>query len=336
MLALASRARAKGARGGRVAVELSVVLPVFDEVAALRGALDALRRVLEPLGRPYELICIDDGSRDGSGALLDALAAADPRLVVIHFSRNFGKEAALHAGLEAARGDAAVFLDADLQHPPELVPLMVELWAEQGFEVVEGRKRHRGDESAVYRGLAALFYRLLGSATRVDMRGASDFVLLDRAALEALKGLPERNRFFRGLVQWIGFRTTHVEFDVGPRRGGGSGWSAWRLLRYGVDGILSFTTFPLVLIALVGLVTTLLGSSLGFIALYHWATGSAVSGFTTVILMSLIFSGLILVSLGTVSLYLARLVEEVKGRPLYIARPTAKSPPDRAAPAARP
>lgn len=317
-------------------VELSVVLPVFDEAAGLRGALDALRHVLEPLGRPYELLCVDDGSRDGSGELLDALAAEDPRIVVIHFSRNFGKEAALHAGLEAARGDAAIFLDADLQHPPALVPLMLELWAEQGFEVVEGRKRRRGHESALYRGLAGLFYRLLGSATRVDMRGASDFVLLDRAALEALKRLPERNRFFRGLVQWIGFRTTSVEFDVAPRRSGDSGWGAWRLLRYGVDGILSFTTFPLVLIALAGLVTTLLGSSLGFIALYHWATGAAVSGFTTVILMSLIFSGLILVSLGTVSLYLARLVEEVKGRPLYIVRAPAKPPPARAGGPARP
>lgn len=308
-------------------VEVSVVLPVFDEAPGIRGALDQLRGVLDGVGRPYEILCVDDGSADGSAELLDAIAAEDARVTAIHFSRNFGKEAALQAGLEAARGEATICLDADLQHPPELIPLMLELWAEQGFQVVEGRKRERGPESPAYRGLARLFYRLLGSVTRADMRGASDFVLLDREAVDALKRLPERNRFFRGLVQWVGFRTTRVEFDVSPRRSGGSRWDAWRLLRYGLDGILSFTTFPLVLIALAGLATTALGSGLGVIALYHWATGVAVSGFTTVILMILLFSGVILVSLGTVSLYLARLVEEVKGRPLYLVRAQAKPPP---------
>ena len=283
--------------------------------------------MLDGLERPYEIVCVDDGSTDGSGALLDAAAREDARVVPIHFSRNFGKEAALHAGLEAARGDAAIFLDADLQHPPELIPLMVELWSEQGFEVVEGRKRRRGGESAGYRLLAGLFYRLLGRATGADRIGASDFVLLGREAIEALKQLPERTRFFRGLVHWIGFRTTHVAFDVAPRQAGGSGWRPWALVRYGVDSILSFTTLPLLLIALAGLATTVVGWSLGFIALYHWATGVAVSGFTTVILMNLIFSSLILVSLGTMSLYLARLVEEVKGRPLYIVRGTPKPAP---------
>ncbi len=315
--------------GQGVTVELSVVVPVYDEAPGIRAALDALRAVLDGLGRPYEIVCVDDGSTDGSAALLDDAAREDERVVPIHFSRNFGKEAALQAGLEAARGDAAIFLDADLQHPPDLVPLMVELWAEQGYEVVEGRKRRRGRESAAYRILAGGFYRLLGSATRADMLGASDFVLLGREAIEALKQLPERTRFFRGLVHWIGFRTTHVEFDVAPRHTGGSGWGWWRLVRYGVDSVLSFTTMPLVLIALAGLVTTVIGSSLGFIALYHWTTGVAVSGFTTVILMNLIFSGLILVSLGTMSLYLARLVEEVKGRPLYIVRSAPKPSPPR-------
>lgn len=303
-----------------MSVELSIVMPVFDEAAGLRATLLALREVCDALGRPYELVCVDDGSRDGSGALLDELARDDPRLVVVHLSRNFGKEAALHAGLERARGDAAVFLDADLQHPPELIPTMVELWSEQGFDVVEGRKRRRGDESWLYRAGTGAFYLLLGGATHRDMLGSSDFVLLSREAMDALRSLPERNRFFRGLVHWIGFRTTEVAFDVAPRAGGRSGWSRLRLARYALDSILSFTTFPLVLIAMVGLATTVAGSSLGFIAFYQWATGVAVSGFTTVIGMILIFSGIILVSLGTMSLYLARLFEEVKGRPLYIVR----------------
>jgi dolichol-phosphate mannosyltransferase len=311
-----------------VEASLSIVLPVFNEAEAIRPTLEALRAALAEQPLSYEILWVDDGSTDGSAALLDRLAGDDPRLRVLHFTRNFGKEAALQAGLERARGDAAVFLDADLQHPPALVPTMVELWREQGFHVVEARKRERGDESRLYRGLVALYYRLLGGATHGDLHGSSDFVLLSREAMDALRALPERNRFFRGLVHWIGFRTTTVSFDVAPREGGGSRWSASRLLRYGLDGIVSFTTLPLVLIALAGLATTLLGSSLGFIALYHWATGVAVSGFTTVILMLSIFSGLILVSLGTIAIYLARLVEEVKGRPLYVVCPERKDDPE--------
>lgn len=313
-------------------VELSVVLPVYNEAAGLRQTLAALGRCLEATGCEVEILCIDDGSTDGSGALLDAFATEDSRLRVVHFTRNFGKEAALHAGLERARGEAAVFLDADLQHPPELLPLMVELWRAEGYDVVEACKRDRGSDNPVYRLLADLHGRLLSAATGSDMRGASDFVLLSHEALETLRALPERNRFFRGLVHWIGFRSTRVTFDVPARAAGRTRWSPWRLLRYGIDGVVSFTTLPLVLIAAAGLATTLLGSSLGFIALYHWATGVAVSGFTTVILMLSIFSGLILVSLGTLAVYVARLFEEVKARPLYVVRPESKPDAGDAAP----
>jgi dolichol-phosphate mannosyltransferase len=308
-----------------LSVALSVVLPIYNEAAGIRTSLTALLGTLDGLGRSYEVLCIDDGSTDGTDRILDELAQARPELVVLHFSRNFGKEAALHAGLQEARGDAAVFMDADLQHPPDLLPLMVELWCEGGYDVVEGRKRQRGDESPLYRNLARIFYGLLGTATRSDMLGASDYVLLARPAIDALKQLPERNRFFRGLVHWIGFRTTAVEFDVPARADGDSRWSTLQLLRYGLDSLLSFTTFPLVVIAVAGLLTTLLGSVLGGIALYHYATGVAVSGFTTVILMIFIFSGLILISLGTMSLYLARLFEEAKGRPLYLVRRSSKA-----------
>ena len=308
-----------------MSVALSVVLPIYNEAAGIRASLEALLATLDGLGHRYEILCIDDGSSDGTDRILDELSCARPELVVIHFSRNFGKEAALHAGLQEARGEAAVFMDADLQHPTDLLPLMVELWSEGGYDVVEGRKRERGDESLLYRGLARIFYHLLGTATRSDMLGTSDYVLLARPAIEGLKQLPERNRFFRGLVHWIGFRTTAVEFDVPPRAAGASRWSTLQLLRYGLDSLLSFTTFPLVVIAVAGLVTTLLGSVLGGIALYHYATCVAVSGFTTVILMIFIFSGLILISLGTMSLYLARLFEEAKGRPLYLVRRASKT-----------
>jgi polyisoprenyl-phosphate glycosyltransferase len=306
-----------------VAIELSIVLPIYNEAAGIRGALDRLDATLAGLGRPYEIVCVDDGSTDQTPILLDALAEAMPHLRVVRFTRNFGKEAALHAGLRSARGEAAIFMDADLQHPPELIPQMVELWAEEGFDVVDARKRERGQEGRLYRLLAGVFYRLLAGATDADMFGASDYKLLSRSAMDALAALPERNRFFRGLVEWIGFRTARVAFDVEPRRRGQSRWGRLALLRYAIDSILSFTTFPLVLIAVAGVVTTGIGSVLGGIALYQWATGAAVSGFTTVILMLLIFSGLILVSLGTMSLYLGRLFEEVKRRPLYVVnRPT--------------
>jgi dolichol-phosphate mannosyltransferase len=303
-----------------VAVDLSIVLPIFNEREGLAATLERLHATLGRLPLHYEILCIDDGSTDGSGALLDELAATDATLVPIHFTRNFGKEAALQAGVERARGEAALFMDADLQHPPELIPEMVELWREDGYEVVEARKRHRGGESLVYRGLAKLFGRLMDGATGGSMFGATDFKLLSRATLDALAGLPERHRFFRGLVHWIGFETICIEFDVDERADGRSSWTSLGLVRYALDALLSFTAAPLVWIALMGVATTAFGSVLGAIALYDWATGTAVDGFTTVILLLVVFSGLILSSLGTLSLYVARIFEEAKRRPLYVIR----------------
>jgi dolichol-phosphate mannosyltransferase len=271
-----------------------------------------------------ELICVDDGSTDGSGECLDRLSAADRRIRVVHFTRNFGKEAALQAGLEAARGDAAIFMDADLQHPPELIPQLVELWRDGGYDVVEARKRSRGEEGRLYRGLTWLFNGLMSRATGAGMHGASDYKLLARPAIDALAQLPERHRFFRGLVHWIGFEHASVEFDVDPRESGQPSFRASDLLRYAFDGFLSFSTLPLVVIATAGVATTAFGAVLGAVALWHFATGVAVSGFTTVILLQVIFSGLILASLGTIALYLGRLFEEVKGRPLYLVRPPGK------------
>lgn len=313
-----------------MSVDLSVVLPVFDEVSNVEAAIARLRHALASMDLDWELIAVDDGSRDGSGDLLDRLARDDTRLRVLHFTRNFGKEAALQAGLEAARGDAAIFLDADLQHPPELIPQLVELWREGGYEIVEARKRSRGDDTLAYRALAWAFNRLMGGATGTAMLGASDYKLLTRPALDALAQLPERHRYFRGLVHWIGFERATVEFDVPPREGDTTSWQPLQLVRYALDSFLSFSTLPLVLIAAAGVVTTVFGSILGAIALWDRITGTAVSGFTTVILLQVIFSGLILASLGTLALYLGRLFEEVKGRPLYLVRTPPKDEPPHA------
>ncbi len=314
-----------------MSIELSVVLPIFNEAQNLAPLLDRIRAALDPLEIGYEIVCVDDGSTDETADRLATLSVADPRVRPLLLTRNFGKEAALEAGLESAVGEAAVFLDADLQHPPELIPQMVELWREQGVDVVDACKRSRGDEGPLHRAAAKLFHALLGASVDRDLRGSSDFKLLSRDAIDTIASLPERTRYFRGLVHWIGFETARLEFDVEARSAGTTGWSRLALLRYGIDSLLSFTTLPLVIIAVAGLGTTVVGAMLGCVALYQWATGTAVSGFTTVIGLLTLFSGLILSSLGTMSLYLARLVEEAKARPLFLIRPAKKPEP----PAAR-
>lgn len=326
------RRAVRKAGGGAVSIELSIVLPIFNEVEVLAATIRRLHESVATLGLRYEVVCIDDGSTDGTGALLDQLADRDSSLIVIHFTRNFGKEAALAAGLQAARGEAAIFMDADLQHPPDLIPQMVELWREGGFEIVEARKRRRSRDPRFYRVSAWIFGKLMGGVTGADMWGASDFKLLSRPTLDTLTRMPEHHRFFRGLVHWIGFERATIEFDVDEREDGSSSWSRLDLVRYAINAILSFTTAPLVWIAIMGVMTTALGSVLGGIALFDYISGTAVDGFTTVILMLVIFSGLILTSLGTMSLYLGRLFEEAKSRPLYVVRTPEKATPPRSSP----
>jgi polyisoprenyl-phosphate glycosyltransferase len=300
-------------------VTLSLVIPMYNEEALAATTLDRVRAQLEATGLPFEIVCVDDGSTDGTARVIDEASRADGRVVALHLARNFGKEAALCAGLDAARGEAVVFIDADLQHPPELIPRMVELWRD-GNDIVEAEKADRGREGLAYRLFARLFYALMGRVGGASLGRASDYKLLDREAVDALKALPEKARFFRGLVGWIGFRRAALEFEVAQRSGGRSGWSAGKLVRYAVSNILSFTTLPLYMTAWVGLVTTLLGVLLGAQTLYNYATGRAVTGFTTVILLVIFFSGIILTAIGTVAVYLAKVLDEVKGRPVYIVR----------------
>lgn len=303
-----------------MSVELSILLPMYNEESILA---EALRQVSDQASRAssnFEIVCVDDGSADQTANLLLQTAAADPRVVPLLLSRNFGKEAALAAGLDTARGEAVLILDADLQHPVELIPQMVAAWR-AGAEVVSGVKASRGTEGLTYGLLARLFNLAMGGSSHSGhFQGASDFKLLDRQVVEALKQCPERHRFFRGLVAWVGFRTVDIPFAVKPRAGGQTKWSTRGLIRYSLRNLLSFSALPLRLIALGGFSTLLFAAGMAGWTLYRYFRGDSLEGFPTVILLQLIFGGILLTSLGVMSLYLAEMFEEIKRRPIYLYR----------------
>jgi dolichol-phosphate mannosyltransferase len=237
--------------------------------------------------------------------------------VGIQFSRNFGKESAMLAGLAHAEGDCCVVMDCDLQHPPETLVQMYRLW-EEGYEVVEGVKHTRGKESVLHRASAGMFYRLISHAVHIDMSRASDFKLLDRKAVDALLSMPERNIFFRALSSWVGFRSTTVEFDVQERTEGESKWSTWSLVKYAIKNIVSFSTVPMQCVTVAGILVFVFAVILGIQSLVRYFSGSAMEGFTTVILLILIIGSIIMISLGVIGYYIAKIYEEVKGRPRYL------------------
>ena len=223
----------------------------------------------------------------------------------------------MFAGLASASGECCAVMDCDLQHPPETLIEMYHLW-EEGYEVIEGVKHSRGKESALHRASAGLFYKIISRAVKIDMTRASDFKLLDRKAVDALLAMPERNLFFRALSSWIGYRTTQVEFDVQERTEGESKWSTTSLIKYAVKNIVSFSTVPMQCVTVAGVFVFLLAVILGIESLVRYFAGRAVEGFTTVILLILIIGSIIMISLGIIGYYIAKIYEEVKGRPRYL------------------
>ncbi len=296
---------------------ISIVVPMYRESEVLQELLQRLSKALE--GESWELVAVDDGSPDGTGEALSRLSLEDPRVVPVLLSRNFGKEAALAAGLELARGEAVVVMDADLQHPPELIPALLERWRE-GFDVVDAVKEDRGREPVSYRLAAAVFYGLMGRAVGPDFAHRSDFKLLDRQVVDALGGFDERNRFFRGMVAWVGFKRAEVPFAVQQRAAGKTGWSTLELIRYSLRSLIAFSSLPLIAISWLGFITTAAAALLSLQTLWNWARGVAVSGFTTTIISVLIMGGAILVCLGVVAAYLSVIYDELKGRPTYVRR----------------
>lgn len=298
--------------------ELSVIIPFYNEGGNVERTLTTLREILTPLVASLEFVLIDDGSSDKTWQLLHQYTQEFDDARALRFSRNFGKEAALFAGVQTATGKAALIIDGDLQHPPEIIPEMISLWREQGYQVVEGVKATRGRESAVTKYGSRIFYRMLRTVSGLNLKNASDFKLLDRKVLDALAQLGEVNLFFRGLSEWVGFRRCQVYFNTAERTAGRSRWSLRALTRLAITGITSFSALPLYVIAVLGVV--FLGMSALGIAhtLYQKLTGNAVSGFATVIILQLLIGSLIMIGLGIIGIYLAKVYDEVKKRPQYI------------------
>jgi len=296
---------------------LSVVMPAYNEEQNIANTTRVISGLLEAHEIPYELIFVSDGSVDGTYAEIEKAAAANSHVKGAEFSRNFGKEAAIFAGLELACGDAVVVMDCDLQHPPEMLPRMWEMW-QNGAEVVEGIKSARGKESIFYRLSAGLFYKIMSKMIKMDMNASSDFKLLDRKVVKVLLELPERNTFFRALTFWAGFRTEKLEYEVQDRQFGKSKWSFFSLMKYAVSNATSFSTMPLQMVTVMGICSILFSVILGMQTLVKYLMGTAVEGFTTVILLILIVGGFIMLSLGIIGHYIARIYEEIKGRPKYI------------------
>lgn len=299
---------------------LSCVVPCRNEAPNIALLLPRLRQVLSALSTRWEIILVDDGSTDATGTLLPAWTA-QPGIRAIQLSRNFGKEAALTAGLHAARGDAVITLDADLQHPTELLPEMVAQWR-QGADVAYAVREDREDESWLKRIGARFFYALLATSGRFQVPAdAGDFRLLDRAAVAALLSLPERSRFMKGLYAWIGFNAVPIPYTPQARAHGETNYNLVQLVALSLEGITSFTVWPLRAVSVAGLVLALLGFAYGFfITVDYYINGNQVSGWTTIVVGMTFYFGMLMISLGILGEYIGRIFEEVKGRPLYVVR----------------
>ena len=297
---------------------ISIVVPLYNEGSYLSSLLSDLRAALDETGCRFEIILVDDGSPDDTWQIILDQARTFPGLRAVRLSRNFGKELALCAGLERACGDAVIVMDGDGQHPPSLLPVMVKTWLSSGADIVQAVKAKRGRESASSKLGALLFYVILNKLSGFDLKGASDYKLVNRKVVDTWLAMRERNVFFRGMTAWMGFKTIQIPFDVGPRRAGKSGWSYFRRAKLALVGITTFSSFPLHLVTFAGVIFFVFAVGLGIQTLYLKLAGRAFTGFTTVILLELIVASLLMISLGIIGEYLARIYEEVKGRPRYI------------------
>ena len=299
--------------------KLSVIVPAYNESEMIPITYEKINSTMQHNNIDAEIVFVDDGSKDDTFLVIEELVKkGNPNIKGISFSRNFGKEAAIFAGLKEATGDACVVMDCDLQHPVETVVEMYRLWSEEGYEIIEGVKSDRGKESILKKGCAKLFYSIMSSLSGIDMRDTSDFKLLGRKAVDSLLEMPERMPFFRGLSQWVGFKSIKIPFEVQERVVGESKWSTKKLVKYAIHNISIFSSKPLQLITVLGCLFFIFGVIVGIEALIRFFLGTSSAGFPTVIGLVLISSGVIMLSLGIIGNYIGLIYEEVKARPRYI------------------
>lgn len=296
---------------------LSVVLPAYNEELMAEKACRVLARILTKEKIPYELVLVDDGSTDQTWEKILEAGREDSCVVGIHFSRNFGKEAAIFAGLAQTTGDVVAVMDCDLQHPPQTLIAMYRLW-QQGYEVIEGVKSNRGKESFCHKKCAGFFYDIMSKATGINMKDASDFKMMDRKVADTILAMPERNMFFRATSSWVGYRTARVKFDVQEREAGDSKWSVRSLFKYAFTNIVAFTTVPLQFVTFGGVLCFLGSMILMIYSLIQYFAGHAVEGYTTLLMVMLFIGSAVMLSLGIIGYYIAKIYEEVKRRPRYI------------------
>jgi len=302
---------------------LSVIIPAYNEEKCIKRVYTAIHSLLAENNIDSEFIFVDDGSQDQTYQVITELSLEKQNIVGLHFSRNFGKESAISAGLAAVSGSCAVVIDCDLQHPPEKIIEMYHLW-EEGYEIIEGIKKERGQEKKMYSIGAKLFYSIISRMAGFDMANSSDFKLLDRKVVDVLNKMPERG-FFRAISYWVGYNKTTVEYDVAERVDGESKWSSRGLIKYALSNISSYSTAPMQTVTVLGVVMLIISVIFGIWALIDKIIGRALEGMTTVIIITIFIGSIIMISLGIIGYYIARIYEEIKGRPKYIISSTIKS-----------
>jgi len=297
---------------------ISAIVPAYNESQGLAIAIQTIAEILETCESTWEIIVIDDGSNDHTFQQVDLLSTNDPRIKGVALSRNFGKEAAMLAGLEHATGQAVIIIDADLQHPPALIPEMIEQWR-LGVQIVHAVKRNRKEDSLGQRATSYIINHLISSLGGINIKNSSDFKLLDREIVDIIvHQLPERERFFRGLTSWLGFSEYYLYFDVASRQGDESKWSFISLFELAITALTSFTSLPLRIITFLGFATLILGFFVITDTLISFINGQSVSGFATIIICLLLIGSFIMISLGIIGEYIAKIYEEVKDRPHYL------------------
>jgi len=302
---------------------VSIVVPVFNEEESVAVYVETTKQLLEAEWLDYEFIFVNDGSRDGTAARLIELAKQGGRVRIINLSRNFGKELALTAGIDHARGDVLVPMDVDLQDPPEVIPEFLEKWRE-GYDVVYGIRSCRRRDSIAKRTTAALFYRIFNRLSELQVPdNAGDFRLIDRCVADVIRQMPERNRFMKGLFAWVGFKSIGVPYERPQRKAGVSKWGNWRLWNFALDGLFSFSTLPLRVWTYIGAIVAFLSFSYGsFIVILALTRGIDLPGYASLLTVVLFLGGLQLLSIGVLGEYLGRLFIEAKNRPLYVVEST--------------